>query len=189
MDRLTASEAVYGYADALTANPATTADQFVFVQALSPPRNGWTAYVNSMPAPDADASPEGLLNAWEQAKDALDAAKAAEARLRKAAIAAIYPDGIAEGANTVELADGIKLTATGKLNYRLDSNTDKVEKVLEKLEKSGPEGKLLADRLVAWKPSLAVGEYRQLDDKYRKIIDTVITTSDGMPSLELKRPK
>lgn len=189
MDRLSASEAVYGYADALTANPATTANDFVFVQALSPPRNGWQQYINPMPASEVDDSPEGLLNAWEQAKDALATAKAAEARLRKAAIAAIYPDGIGEGANTVELADGVKLTATGKINYKLDSDTDKVEKVLDKLEKSGPEGKLLADRLVSWKPSLAVGEYRQLDDKYRKIIDTVITTSDGMPSLEIKRAK
>lgn len=202
MDRLKASEAVYGFAAWLTGRDTLTimggsansspaaeaAHQYVQEQGLSAPRDNYTTYLTAMPQEGGD-SPEELLNAWEQAKSALEIAKGLEARLRKQAIAAIYPDGIAEGANTIELADGVKLTATGKINYRLDSDTDKVEKALDKLEKAGPEGKLLADRLVSWKPSLAVGEYRKLDDKYRKIVDAVITTSEGTPTLELKRGK
>lgn len=204
MDMLKASEAVYGFAGWLSARPtlivagstanaapmAEAVNAFVTAQSLSEPRDNYTEYLAEMPGElDEGDSPEALLNKWEAAKELLDTAKALEGKLRKAAIAAIYPDGIAEGANTVELADGVKLTATGRVNYKLDSDTDKVEKALDKLEKAGPEGKLLADRLVSWKPSLSVGEYRSLDDKYRKIIDAVITTSEGTPSLELKRGK
>lgn len=203
MDRITASEALYGFGGWLTTRPtnmvvgatanaapmAEAVRDFIRVQEVADPRNGWQNYIAPMPDEAPDTSPEGLLNAWEAAKDALDAAKALEARLRTAAIAAIYPDGIDEGANTVELADGVKLTATGRINYTLDKDSDKVEKALDKLEKSGPEGKLIADRLVSWKPTLAVGEYKKLDDKFRKVIDTVLTTSEGTPSLALKRGK
>lgn len=203
MDMLKASEALYGFGGWLTSRPTLTLagssanaapmaeaiNAYIDAQRLSPPRDNWHKYAEAMPQDDTDDSPESLLNQWEAAKDLLDSAKALENRLRKEVIAAIYPDGIEEGANTLELGDGVKLTATGKINYRLDSDTDKVEKVLDKLEKSGPEGKLLADRLVSWKPSLAVGEYRQLDDKHRKIVDSVITTSEGAPTLAIKRPK
>lgn len=202
MDMLKGSEALYGFAGWLMNRPVLTVAganvavapmseavrTYIEVQNLSAPRDNWTNYTVAMPPqPIDDNSPEAILSQWEHAKELLDVAKAQEARLRKAAIEAVYPNGIGEGANTVELADGVKLTATGKINYRLDSDTDKVDKALNRLEAAGPEGKLLAERLVSWKPALAVGEYRKLEDKYRKIIDSVIITSEGAPTLAIKR--
>jgi hypothetical protein len=72
-----------------------------------------------------------------------------------------------------------------------EGKTDKarIEKALSKIEKDGESGELIAERLVKWTPELSLTEYKQLSDKYRKIIDDVIITSEGTPTLEIKEPK
>lgn len=131
------------------------------------------------------------INEWLEAKKAAAHWAAEENRLRLAVIARNFgEEHKAEGTENVALDDkGYGLKAVFKLNYSLDNKGDAVDKALTKLEKSGDEGKFLADRLVKWKPELSLSEWRNLPEKYQKLFDDVLTVKPGTPSLEFVVPK
>lgn len=135
-------------------------------------------------------TPENLaiLGAWHVADQKLATAKAEEMELRKQ-VAELFFKNPEEGTNTHELADGFKLKLNFKLNYRLDKDNAKVEAALETLDKMGNEGTFIAERIVGWKPELSVAEYRKLENKYKTVINGVLTISPGSPSLEIVAPK
>lgn len=128
-----------------------------------------------------------LLSLWNETKTELDRIKAVEAELRKQVVVEFFSGEKKEGTENVLLGNGYKLKCTFKQNYNL--RADEVEKALQKIEAMGDEGKFIAPRLVNWKPSLVIKEYRDLSEKMRKIIDGVLTISDGAPSLEIIAPK
>jgi len=137
----------------------------------------------------AAPSKESVLAAWEAANKALAKAKEAEIELRNKVIEAWYPAHKEEGTENIELAAGYKLKAVFKVNRTL-ADRDKVDAALTKIEKlGGVEGKIIAERLIQWKPSLNKKEYDILTDKYRKVIDEVLTIKPGAPSLEIVEPK
>lgn len=125
---------------------------------------------------------------WTKAQAALNDAKLNEAVLRKAVFELKFPNP-SEGTQRAELGNGYFLKAVHKINYTLDDKDGKTDKALEELEKTGNEGAFLADRLVSWKPELSISEYRKLAPQYKAIIDTVLTTRPGMPTLEIETPK
>lgn len=129
-----------------------------------------------------------LLHQWTDASKNLEVAKAAELRLRKEILKVYFPDG-KDGTETIELDSGSKLKATFKQNFSLDKDTEKVDAILEKLEKSTKDGKFVADRLVKWKPEISVIEWRVLSSQHRKIVEPIVTIKSGQPSLELVLPK
>jgi hypothetical protein len=43
--------------------------------------------------------------------------------------------------------------------------------------------------VIEWQPKLKAKEYKQLTAEARTLLDTVITTTTGMPTLELVPPK
>lgn len=139
----------------------------------------------------ADAINEKVakLTEWEAADLALAKAKSNESRLRSEVVLLFWgvnpPDS---GTENIPLNDGYKLKAVFKQNVTL-ADKEEVDKALTKIEKAGAEGKLLAERLIQWKPSLVKKEYDLLPDKYRKIINEVITTNPGTPSLAIVVPK
>ena len=124
-----------------------------------------------------------MLLDWKAKKEVLEIAKAEEAEIRAQIVAKVFSEEKLEGTETYELGQGWKLKASKRLNYSLNNKDDATEKALEKL----PD--FVADRLVSWKPSLSIREYKQLDNNQRKIIDRVLTIKPGMPSLELVEPK
>jgi hypothetical protein len=137
----------------------------------------------------AAPSKEAVLSAWEAADKALAKAKEAEIELRRQVIEAWYPAHKDEGTENIELAAGYKLKAVFKINRSL-ANREKVDAALTKIEKlGGVEGKILAERLVEWKPALVKKEYDNLPEKYKKIINEVLTEKPGTPSLEIVEPK
>jgi mRNA-degrading endonuclease HigB of HigAB toxin-antitoxin module len=132
---------------------------------------------------------EQKLQEWIDAKALLDKAKAAEMTAREEVVSAFPFDADKlEGTQNIDLANGWKLKVVKKLNYKLDKTDDKTDKALEKIEKLGAEGVFIAERLVKWTPELSVSEYRKLDKKFKDIIDGVLTTTPGAPSLELIDP-
>lgn len=137
------------------------------------------------------ANRDAVIMKWQDAVKALAAAKDAEAALRKEVLkeAFDFDADDREGTQNVELGNGYKLKAVFKLNRRLNNQDDAVDKVLTKIEKSGAEGQFLADRLVKWKPELSLSEYKKCPDKFKKLLDEVMTASPGTPSLELVVPK
>lgn len=136
------------------------------------------------------ANRDAKILQWQEAVKALAVAKEAEAALRNEVIAANFASHKEEeGTENIELGNGYKLKAVFKLSYTLDNKEEGVDKALTKLEKMGAEGQFVAERLVRWKPELSVSEYKKLAEKYKKIIDEVLTTKPGLPSLELIEPK
>lgn len=145
--------------------------------------NGHAALMQEWPK--ARTKEQALIE-WQAAATALEAAKATEAKLR-IEVVGLFPFDDEEGTQNIDLANGWKLKAVKKQNYKLDAL--KVDAALEKMEKLGEAEKLLAERLVKFKPELSISEYRILPANCRGIIDDVLTVSPGMPSLELVPPK
>lgn len=138
------------------------------------------------------ATRDAKILGWQDSVKALAAAKEAEATLRKEVLADCYgfnSEALREGTENIELGNGYKLKAVFKISYTLNNAEDGVDKALSKLEKAGPEGAFIAERLVRWKPELSVSEYKKLDAKYKKFIDEVLVTKEATPSLELVAPK
>ena len=138
------------------------------------------------------ANRDAKILAWEQAVKTLAAAKDSEAALRKEVLAEAFsfnPEALREGTENFELGNGYKLKAVFKISRNLNNENDAVDKVLSKIEKAGAEGQFIAERLVKWKPELSVSEYKKLPEKFKKMIDEVVTSKEAMPSLELVAPK
>src|SRR5258705_2481793 len=142
-------------------------------------------------------SEDQLLMLWDSKKKAIQVATAEEMDLRKYIVGRAFPKK-AEGTNTKELGQGYQLKATIKYNYNLADN-DTVEEKLNKISSLGNMGPFIADRLVSWKPSFLLTEYRQLcedeakGDKFAKsvlnIVNEMLTISEAAPSLNIKEPK
>lgn len=166
-------------------------------------QSGWT----QTPAPElVKGTPEWIaerdrqLAAWEASKIALEAAKAAEMEARKAFVKFAFNHEKLEGTERIPLHNGYEAKAVKKLNYNLVSHTegvstvDAVDAALTRIEAVSDEGKFIAERLVKWTASLSISEYRKLDEtpngqKFKAIIDEVVETSEGAPTLEIVPPK
>ncbi|QEG09350.1 hypothetical protein PM395_gp56 [Xanthomonas phage Samson] len=141
------------------------------------------------------AERDRLLVDWQAKKAALEVAKEAELEARKLAVMFMHDPAKSGTTENVELGGGYKATMKVPVRYGFVQNaegkTDKarIEKALSKIEKTGQAGELIAERLVKWTPELSLTEYKQLPDNFRKIIDDVIVTSEGTPTLEIKEPK
>ncbi len=141
-------------------------------------------------------SQDELLVLWQQKKDALAKAKDDEMDLRKYIVSRAFPEKH-EGTNTVELGNGYQLKAGVKFNYQLADN-ETVEKTLDKVAKIGNQGAFIADRLVSWKPSFLLTEYRNLVDaapssaeaqEILAVVGEMLVVTDAAPMLEIKEPK
>ena len=134
---------------------------------------------------------------WQSLKAALAKAKDAEMDFRKYVVTREFPKP-EEGMNTKDLGNGYQLKAGIKYNYNLLDN-DTVEKCLNKIENLGNEGKFIAERLVSWKPSFLLTEYRTLQDDAAKgskfandvlnVVSEMLEIKEAAPSLEIKEPK
>ena len=145
------------------------------------------------------AKRDELLLAWQAASAALENAKVAETQARAEVVKLMF-DGkpATEGTNNFDLGNGYMLKIVGKVNYNLSESAKPknpamkpwaTRMALNEIEKLGNEGKFIAERLVKWSPELSLTEYRALAPQYKAIIDTALTTSDGMPSVEIVAPK
>lgn len=135
-----------------------------------------------------------LITRWNNAKTALEAAKETELKLRKEVVDFSFDQSNNKGTETIELENGWKAKAVKKLNFGWIKDGDKVNKhkiddALDAIERSDPAGQLIAERLVKWTPELSQTEYKKLPLKMKEIIDAVIVTSEGTPTLELIPPK
>lgn len=144
------------------------------------------------------AKRDELLLQWQNASAALENAKIAEQQARLEVTRLLYPQGVPEGTNNIDLGRGYTLKIVGKMNYTLsESGKPKnaamkpwaTRSALNEIEKLGNEGKFIAERLVKWSPELSLTEYRQLGEQYKKIIDTALTISPGMPTVSIEAPK
>lgn len=129
-----------------------------------------------------------LLKRWDTASTELAKFKALEAELRAEVVKTFSAPEIRKGTENFDLDAGFTLKIVKKQSYKLDG--DKVNDVLDSIEKiGGPEGKLIADRLVKFKPELSITEYNQLPEKYSALVNSMVTISDASPTVEIVAPK
>lgn len=88
--------------------------------------------------------------------------------------------------HTLDLGNGYKLKGKRPISYKLDAA---VRDALDEIAKIGNEGPFTAERLVKWKPELSVSEYNKLSEAYKAIIDKALTTTPGLPVIELCKPE
>lgn len=135
------------------------------------------------------ASNDDLILEWQYLKTEMDRLKAREVETRNEIVKRFFSrDTDKEGTVNHELGRGYKLKAVFKKSYGF-TNTDDLNVALDKLEDQSPEFKLLAERLVSWKPTLSVSEYKKLPDDFRAEIDNVIVIKSAQPTIELVEPK
>jgi len=129
------------------------------------------------------------LRKWTLAREAAEKAKlviAAEQAARKAAceaLAPLLPSAEGEGTQYAELPEGWKLKRTISYSRVVDG------KAVMHLRAALAEHHVSVDSLIDWKPSLVTKQYRELTAEARAIIDTCITTTPGLPTLDLVPPK
>jgi hypothetical protein len=85
------------------------------------------------------------------------------------------------------LGKGYFLKGKRPVNYKVDPNT--VDAALDELSQLGNEGSFVADRVIKWSPELSLTEYKNLTAEQKAIVDKVITTTPGLPTLEVVAPK
>lgn len=162
--------------------------------------NDIAALVNK---PKADLLPEEFailrnhyLSQWESAKSALDAAKGAEAEFRRKAVDFLRgPDDKAGKTLNVPLANNFAAKFKIPENYGWikgedgKDDVDSINGVLDKIESMGEAGKLIAERIVKWKPELSKSEYNLLNGEFKELMDKIIVVSEGTPTLEIVEVK
>lgn len=158
----------------------------------------FSTFTNPTPFNPWDAmSEDQLLMLWDYRKKVIETAKSDEMELRKYIVNRAFPKK-EEGTNRKELGQGYDLKAVVRYNYTLADN-DKVEECLNHISALGNEGPFIADRLVSWKPSFLKTEYNDLLErkdkgderavKILKIIEGMLTISEGAPTLDIVEPK
>jgi hypothetical protein len=136
-----------------------------------------------------------LLEIWQDSKNALETAKAKEMYLREIAVNFMANPAKVGRVDTVDLANGYKAKLKIPINYGFVKDSDgkldktRLDKALSKIEKDGGAGELIAERLVKWTPALSLTEYKLLTPKHLAIINEVLITSEGTPTLEIVEPK
>lgn len=128
-----------------------------------------------------------VLDAWTASKRAFLDAQAKERELR-AEVLALFSNEMnnpmASGVENIDTGVG-KLKVTHKLEYKLESDNDKVDAMLDKIEKSMEGGNIIAERLVMWKPEISVREYKLLTPAQKLLVDPILTIKQASKSVEL----
>ena len=116
------------------------------------------------------------LEQWRAAARELELVRDNEMRLRKELVAECFPNMV-EGVSYLDLMSGWKLKVNQPFTRSLDQ--DKAPEVLKALKK------IKADNAVKIKYDLSVAVYRTLDGQARALVDDILTTKPGSPSLEV----
>lgn len=137
-----------------------------------------------------------LVAQHDATKGVLERAKNSEMEARLLVSNYAFPlAGRKEGVNNLELGDGRTVKLGHKVNYKLSSDVEKIEKAEDEIDAIGNEGSFLRERIITWKAEFSKSEYNKLDTnnpthaKVKAAIDKVLEVSNGTPSLEVKEPK
>ena len=148
----------------------------------------WGSPVTGAAATVANAKLQRIAD-WQEAKAALETAKANELALRNELVELFsdIKDPDHAGTENVETPIG-QLKIVHKLSYTL-GNADLVEKALDRIEASQEGGNVIAVRLVNWKPELSLSNYKLLDARQKAMINEVLTIKPATKTLEFKPVK
>lgn len=118
---------------------------------------------------------------WYEMQEQLKKLKAGEMLLRKKIFDFYFADP-KEGVNSYAMPDAYVLKGTYVINREVDpGGFEALRPTLEKANVS-------PDKLVVFKPSLVVKEYRTLTAEEQKMFDQCLIIKPGAPSLEIVKP-
>lgn len=151
---------------------------------------------------DWNTKRDALISEWLQAKGYLTELKEREMELRKQVSEMLFPNPN-KGTQRYDLGSGYNIKLVHKINYTLGNKDltakdgakitvqNQVEQVMNAIEKCGNEGAFLVDRLIKTSYDLSVSEYGKLNDtsQIKKLIDSILVTSEASPVVELEEPK
>ena len=133
---------------------------------------------------------DALLGDWLNAKKSLDYWKAKEIELRSEVTKEFFnPAEDEEGTRNVDLGNNYKLKGVFALSYKLIEKDELLEKAISRMEKLGEEAEYIIKRLIKWKPELSKTEYKNLPDKYVKILNSALEVKPSTPQISLIEPK
>lgn len=138
---------------------------------------------------------DAALAKWETDKLVLEAAKLAEMESRKLAFTATFGNEAKVGTTRVPLANGYEAKGVRKTTFTLDKDFAKLNAAYDAICAVGNEGGLLAGRILKRVYDFGEGEYKKLDPAnpthaaIKLLVDAVLTTKDGAPTLEIVAPK
>ena len=122
------------------------------------------------------------MERWYTVQEQLSKLKNEEQLLRQKIFKGMFHDP-KEGTNSVDLADGFVLKGKRVINRTVDDAAFKAS--VEELAKNG----IATDQIVKYKPELVTSEYRKLTAEQINLFDTVLIVKEGMPGLEIVKPK
>lgn len=124
---------------------------------------------------------EEALARWQGLVKASKEAAAAEKALRDQLVAAAFPQGVVEGVQKRELADGTTFKVTGKMNRTVDEAS--VAAVKQEIAALG-QNEVTADDVFTTAHKLSMGAYKKLTAEGRKAADKAIVAKPGSPMVE-----
>jgi len=128
------------------------------------------------------------LKEWYAVKEELDKLKNKEIVLRQFIVAGLFPDP-QEGVNTYPINDGTGAVAKATHVLNRTVQLEPLEELGKALETDNNLPKLDLNKLIKWKPEVALKEYRTLTDEERNLFDQILVIKPGMPGLEIMIPK
>ena len=128
------------------------------------------------------------LKEWYELKQQLDELKNKEVVIRQFICNGLFKDPV-EGVNKHDIADGTG--AVAKMTHVINRavQEEPLEELRKSLETDNNLPKLDLDKLIRWKPEVAIKEYRLLTDEERHLFDQALVIKPGMPGLEIMIPK
>lgn len=129
-----------------------------------------------------------LVQQWAHVKAQVQAAQEAERDLREQVKAAVFADAGEKGTFRKHVAGGVAIKFVAGVRRTFD-DLDKADAVLDRMQNSGPEGALMAQRLVRVKYELSETEFNKLPTSWRAEVEDVLTTKASAPTLEIEYPK
>lgn len=134
------------------------------------------------------------LAAWQKTAEEAAALSLKETELRLNIVNTFF-GGAGEGTNTLVLEDGKELKADIKFNRKVETTQLDGLRAWLAANANNPQHSNRAavlqgilDACVEYKPSVIVGNYKELDDDAKKLIADVITEKPGTPGLKIHIP-
>lgn len=163
----------------------------------------WVQPVQVGPTPEEIAA---SVVDWQTKTAQLATIKETEMESRKKLTAMLFPTP-KKGTQRFGFQNGyaIKLVHKQNMNLGLDLTDPatgqkvpknvQIENAMDAIEKTGPQGQFLVDRLIKTTYELSQSEYNKLDlnipehVEIKRIIDEILIVTDASPSLEMEEPK
>lgn len=134
---------------------------------------------------DMDKDLDELLSKWHATKTELTKLQEEEKNLRLQVKLAFFGDEIKKGTEKIAISDGWNLKCVHKINR---SFPDKAALNAALAEISAVD-ESTATNIVRWTPSLSESVYETTTLQIRTLIDKVMVSKPGMPSIEIEKVK